>query len=142
MANAEVEKILGWGRCTVSDSEGADWNDLVENSAQLSVQEGQEVEAKIEGGSAEGRKKQPDIYILTHNRRVASAGEVSIGFTENVASVTVTPENDDAVGVTLRNVSKHVSVKFDTTDGTVAVTTYKTKGETNAQGRLTDIELI
>ena len=135
MAN-ETTKILGWGRCTVGDHD-----DIVEGSTSLSVEEGQEQEANIEGGSAEGRKKAPDKYILTYRRRVGSASEVEVGFTENVESVTVTPENDGAVGVTLSNVSRHVAVGFDSTDGLVAIYTYKTKGQTNAQGQLSDIAL-
>ena len=141
MAN-EV-KPIGWGQCSVQDSELGTYNDIVENSTQLTPQEGSEQEAKIEGGSAEGRKAQPDIYQLVYNRRIGDASEVSgcIGFKENVATVQVTPENDSAVGCILKNVSRKVTVKFDTTDGLVAVYTYKTKGAKNAQtGLLDDIE--
>ena len=136
-------KPIGWGRCSVNDSELGTYDDIVENSTQLTVQEGSEQEAKIEGGSAEGRKKQPDIYQLVYNRRIGDASEVRdhIGFKENVATVQVTPENQDAVGCILKNASRSVTVKFDTTDGLVAVYTYKTKGATDANGKLTDIEL-
>ena len=127
-------KVLGWGKCSAGG-----FDDIIEGSCQLSVEEGQEQEATIEGGSAEGRKKSPDKYILTFNRRVASAEEAAIGFTETVASVTVEPEAVGAIGCTLTNPSKHVSVKFDATDGLVAVYTFKTKGATNASGALTDI---
>ena len=130
----ETQKVLGWGRCSADG-----FDDIVENSTSLSVEEGQEQEATIEGGTAEGRKKAPDKYTLTFNRRVASAAEADVGYTETYASVTVTPENVGAIGVTLTNCSKHVAVKFDSTDGLVAVYTYKTKGTTDASGRLTDI---
>lgn len=133
---ADAVKILGWGRCSVGDHD-----DIIENSTSLSVEEGQEQEANIEGGSAEGRKKAPDKYILTYKRRVGSASEVKVGFTENVEEVTVTPENDGAVGVTLKNVSKHVAVGFDSTDGLTATYTYKTKGQTGQDGNLTDVQL-
>ena len=94
----------------------------------------------IEGGEAEGRKQAPDKYILTFNRRIGDASEVAdLGYTESVDNVSVVPENVGAVGCTLVNPSKHIAVKFDTTDGLVAVYTYKTKGATNAQGKLTDI---
>ena len=129
-------KVLGWGKCAVGS-----FNDIVENSASLSVEEGEEQEALIEGGEAEGRKKAPDKYILTYNRRIGDVSEVNgqLGFTEDGGDVTVTPELVGAIGCTLKNASKHVSVKFDTTDGLVAVYTHKTKGATDANGKLTDI---
>lgn len=136
MAN-ETTKILGWGRCTVGDHD-----DIIEGSTSLTVEEGQEQEANIEGGSAEGRKKAPDKYVLTYKRRLGSASEVEIGYTENVESISVVPENDGAVGITLKNVSRHIAVGYDTTDGCVATYTFKTKGQTDpATKQLTDIEL-
>ena len=129
-----VVKVLGWGRCSADG-----FDDIIEGSCQLSVEEGQEQEALIEGGSAEGRKKAPDKYILTFNRRVASAAEAAVGYTADYATVTVTPEQTGAICATLLHASKHVAVKFDSTDGLVAVYTYKTKGATDANGALTDI---
>ena len=105
----------------------------------MSVEEGQEQEATIEGGSAEGRKKAPDKYTLTFNRRIGDASEVELGFTEEVDNAVVVPENTGAIGCTLVKPSKHVAVKFDSTDGLVAVYTFKTKGTTNTNGKLTDI---
>ena len=133
---ANVQKVLGWGKCSVGE-----YSDIVEGSASLSVEEGEEQEALIEGGEAEGRKKQPDKYILTYNRRIGDVSEVNgqLGFTEDGGDVTVTPELVGAIGCTLTGASKHVAVKFDSTDGLVAVYTHKTKGQTNANGKLTDI---
>ncbi|MBQ8969164.1 MAG: hypothetical protein IJ064_05485 [Bacteroidaceae bacterium] len=133
MADAK-KKVLGWGKCTV----GAH-SDIVEGSTSLSVEEGQEQEALIEGGEAEGRKKAPDKYTLTYNRRVGSASEVEVGYTEDAGDITVTPEEAGAICCTLKGVSKHVAVKFDSTDGLVAIYTYKTKGKVGADGKLTDI---
>jgi len=127
-------KVLGWGKCSAGG-----FDDIVENSCQLSVEEGQEQEATIEGGSAEGRKKAPDKYTLTFNRRIGDASEAAVGFTEEVDNVVVVPENAGAIGCTLIKPSKHVAVKFDSTDGLVAVYTFKTKGTTDANGKLTDI---
>ena len=127
-------KVLGWGKCSC---DGKD--DIIENSTSLSFEEGQEQEATIEGGSAEGRKKAPDKYILQYKRRVGTAAEVSCGYTENAGSVTVTPEQVGAIGCTLTGCSKHVGVNFDTKDGLVEVTTWKTKGTVDANGALTDI---
>lgn len=130
----DTTKILGWGRCTINGQ-----NDIVEGSASLSVEEGQEQEALIEGGTAEGRKKAPDKYVLTYNRRIGTAAEAVCGYTESAGDVSVVPELTGAIGCTLTGCSKHVAVKFDSTDGLVEVTTWKTKGQTNAQGQLTDI---
>ncbi len=129
-----VTKVLGWGKCSAGG-----YDDIVENSCQLSVEEGQEQEATIEGGSAEGRKKAPDKYILTYNRRIGDASEVVVGYTEEGGNVSVEPEAVGAIGVTLIGASKHVAVKFDSTDGLVAVYTHKTKGTTDANGKLNDI---
>ena len=131
----ETKKVLGWGRCAI---DGHD--DIVEDSTSLEVEEGDEQEANIEGGTAEGRKHAPDKYSLTYNRRIGSASEVQVGYTEDAGNVTVTPENAGAIGVTLKECSRHIAVKFDTKDGLVAVYTWKTKGKTDAAGKLTDIE--
>lgn len=129
-------KVLGWGKCTIGN-----FSDIVDGSASLYVEEGEEQEALIEGGEAEGRKKAPDRYILTYNRRIGDVAEVNgqLGYTENGGDVTVTPELVGAIGCTLTGASKHVAVKFDSTDGMVAVYTHKTKGATDANGKLTDI---
>lgn len=111
----------------------------MEDSTDLSVEEGDEEEATIEGGTAEGRKKKPDKYTLTFNRRVATADEAKPGYSESVGDIDVFPENSGAIGVTLKDVSRHVALKFDAKDGLVAVYTYKTKGATNEKGELTDI---
>ena len=130
-------KPIGWGRCTIGSHD-----DIVENSAQLTPEEGQEKTANIEGGSYEGRKKAPDRYTLTFKRRLGTASDVTPGYTENFGNIEVHPEDSDAVGVRLKGVSEHIAVGFDTTDGVVATYTYKTKGERDANGELTDIELI
>ena len=45
MSNAT--KVLGWGKCSVKNGNST-FNDIVENSTQLSVEEGQEQEATIQ----------------------------------------------------------------------------------------------
>ncbi len=131
-------KVLGWGRCSITAGEKT-WDDIVEGSTSLEVEEGDEVEATIEGGTAEGRKHNPDKYTLTANRRIGDTSEVNLGYTETVASVKVEPEAVGAIGVTLTNPSQHVAVKFDSTDGLVAVYTWKTKAATNADGSISDV---
>lgn len=134
-----VTKIVGWGRNTVVDSVLGSYSDIVMDSTDLSVEEGSEKEANIEGGEAEARVKAPDKYILKANRRIADETEVAdvLGFTETVETVECTPDNG-GLGVKLINPSRHVALKMDTKDGLVAVYTYKTKGQTDANGKLTD----
>ena len=138
---SEVSKLVGWGRNTLIDPSLGSMNDIVMNSTDLSVEEGQESEAQIEGGSAESRKKDPDKYILVANRRIANQSEVEdvLGFTESVDNVQCYPDNG-GLGVKLINPSRHVAVKMNTTDGLVAIYTYKTKGATDASGKLTDVK--
>lgn len=135
-----VTKIVGWGRNTVVDSVLGSYSDIVMDSTDFSVEEGSEKEANIEGGEAEARVKDPDKYILRANRRIADETEVAdvLGFTETVETVECTPDNG-GLGVKLINPSRHVALKMDTKDGLVAVYTYKTKGQTGADGKLTDV---
>ena len=132
------QKIIGWGKNSVKN--GTDtFDDIVQGSTALSVEEGAEQEALIGGGEAEARKQEPDKYTLTFNRRIGDENEVEVGFTENAGDVEVIPEQNGAIGVTLIGCSKRVSVKFDSTDGLVAVYTFKTKGQHDSDGKLTDV---
>lgn len=135
-----ITKIVGWGRNTLTDPTIGSKNDIVMESTDLSVEEGAEDEAKVEGGSAEGRKKDPDKYILKANRRIAEEAEVAdvLGFTETVDYAECTPDNG-GLGVRLVHPSRHVALNMNTKDGLVAVYTYKTKGEVDANGKLTDV---
>lgn len=132
------QKIIGWGKCSAKNGETTH-NDIVQGSTSLSVEEGAEQEALIEGGEAEARKQEPDKYTLTYNRRIGKEDEVEVGFTENAGDVEVIPEQDGAIGVKLTGCSRRINVQFDSTDGLVAVYTYKTKGQHDASGKLTDI---
>lgn len=139
-----TKKLVGWGKCSTTetnDSKSTSYDDIVINSTSLSVEEGEEQEAQIEGGEAEARKKNPDKYILEFERRIASSSEISgvLGFEEEVDSIQVIPQDVGALGVTLSTPSRYVSVTFDSTDGLKAHYTYKTKGSTDANGKLNDI---
>ncbi len=133
-----VTKLVGWGQNTLQDSSIGPYSDIVMDTTDLSVEEGQETEAQIEGGAAEARRKDPDKYILKANRRIDDENEVEdvLGFTESVDQVECTPDNG-GLGVSLVNPSRHVAIKLDSKDGLVAIYTYKTKGETDANGKLT-----
>ena len=140
-------KVIGWGKCKAKhtpageNATATEHSDIVEGSTALSVEEGTEQEALIEGGEAEARKKQPDKYVLDYERRIGSASEVTPGFTEDAGTIEIEPEQTGAVGVTLTGVSLYISLSFDSTDGLKAHYKYKTKGATDANGALTDIEL-
>jgi len=137
-------KVIGWGKCSAvhtpsgTNPTAVTYADIVEGSCQLSVEEGQEQEALIEGGTAEARRKQPDKYILEFDRRIGTAAEATPGFTEDAGSVQIDPELVGAIGVTLTGVSLYKSVAFDSTDGLKQHYVFKTKGATTA-GALTDI---
>lgn len=142
-----AKKVIGWGKCKAKhtpageNATATEHSDIVEGSTALSVEEGTELEALIEGGEAEARKKQPDKYVLDYERRIGSASEVTPGFTEDAGTIEIEPEQTGAVGVTLTGVSLYISLSFDSTDGLKAHYQYKTKGATDANGALTDIEL-
>ena len=140
-------KVIGWGKCKAKhtpageNATATEHSDIVEGSTALSVEEGTEQEALIEGGEAEARKKQPDKYVLDYERRIGSASEVTPGFTDDAGTIEIEPEMVGAIGVTLTGVSQYISLSFDSTDGLKAHYQYKTKGATDANGALTDIEL-
>lgn len=139
-------KVIGWGKCkathTPNSGTAAEHNDIIENSTSLSVEEGEEQEALIEGGEAEARRKMPDKYILEYDRRLGSDdASVKPGFTDDAGTVKVIPPTTGAISVELSGVSLYISLRFDSTDGAVAHYTYKTKGATNANGELTDVSL-
>lgn len=138
-----VTKIVGWGQNTMQDSSIGPYSDIVMDSTDLSVEEGNEKEANIEGGSAEARDKEADKYILKANRRIDDENEVEdvLGFTPEVDMVECTPDNG-GLGVRLAYPSRHVAVKMDSKDGLVAVYTYKTKGLTDGNGKLTDVSFV
>lgn len=142
-----ITKIIGWGKCSAvhtpagENASAVTHNDIVDGSTSLSVEEGQEQEALIEGGEAEARKKQPDKYILEYQRRIGDASEVTPGFTENAGTIKIEPPTVGAIGVTLTGVSLYISLSFDSTDGLKAKYQYKTKGATDASGALTDVTM-
>ena len=139
----ERKKIIGFGRNTVQDSELEAYNYIVMDSTDLSVEEGSEKNFQIEGGSSEGRDKDPDLYVLKCNRRIGDESEVEdvLGFKETVETVDCTPDNG-GLGVRLIGPSRHVAVKMDTKDGLVAIYTYKSKGVTDESGKLLDLAFI
>ena len=135
-----LKKILGWGEC-VAKQGGTVYDDIVDGSASLSVEEGQEDEALIEGGIAEGRKQRPDKYIIEFDRRLGDETDFNPGFTENAGEIGIIPKNAGAVYAELKGCSLKKTLRQDSTDGLVGHYQYKTKGATDAYGALTDITM-
>lgn len=135
-----VKKILGWGECVASDGTFA-YDDVVDKSAGLSVEEGAEDEALIEGGKAEGRKQAPDKYIIEFDRRVGNSNEVELGFVENAGKIAIIPKVAGACYAELKGCSRKISIKQNTDDGLVVHYSYKTKGSTDSTGKLDDVEI-
>jgi len=140
-----VRKILGWGECTskftptIGNAETHD--DIVDGSASLSVEEGQEDEALVEGGRAEGRKQRPDKYIIEFDRRLADGDDFAPGYEEDAGDIAIIPKNVGAVYAELKDCSCKKTLKQDSTDGLVGHYLYKTKGSTDSNGNLDDIEI-
>ena len=134
------KKILGWGECYAKADDKV-FDDIVENSANLSVEEGQEQEANTTGGKTEGRKQAPDKYIIEYDRRVGSKNEVQVGYTEDAGSIGIIPKNSGATYAKLMGCSRKITLKQDEEDGLVAHYLYKTKGSTDSTGKLDDVLL-
>ena len=140
---AKKKKILGWGECTGKckpvSGDPESYDDIVENSASLSVEEGEEQEANVEGGKAEGRKQAPDKYLIEFDRRIGDVDEVKVGFVEDAGDCAIIPKNVGAVYAELKDCSRKITLKQDSTDGLVAHYLYKTKGSTDSEGNLDDV---
>jgi hypothetical protein len=138
-----VKKILGWGECTGINTpavgDAVSYDDIVDGSASLSVEEGQEQEALIEGGVAEGRKQNPDKYIIEFDRRLGDETNIKIGFVENAGKIAIVPKNIGAVYAELDDCSRKITLKQNTQDGLVAHYLFKTKGRTDSEGNLDDV---
>ena len=139
----ETRKILGWGKCTAKQTptsgDPISHSDIKDGTASLSVEEGSVQEALIEGGEAEGRKSQADKYIIEYDRRIGSEAEVIPGFVEDAGNIEIIPPTNGAIGVRLLNVSRKITLKGDSTDGLMAHYQYKTGGQTDDAGNVTDV---
>ena len=140
-----VVKILGWGECTSkftpASGTAETHDDIVDGSASLSVEEGQEDEALVEGGRAEGRKVRPDKYIIEFDRRLADGDDFAPGYVEDAGDIAIIPKNVGAVYAELKNCSCKKTLRQDSTNGLVGHYQYKTKGSTDSNGDLDDVDI-
>ena len=134
----KVTKIMGWKDCEVEQGDTI-YDDIKQGTTSLSREEGQEEEANLESGEAEGRYKAPDKYILEIKRTIGPTEQVKPGFKDNVGDVEVRPTKKGARTVKLTGVSQDISVEYDSTGGAVEVLRWKTKGAVDEDGNLTDI---
>lgn len=141
-----VRKILGWGECTSKFTPSAGGNaethdDIVDGTASLSVDEGQEDEALVEGGRAEGRKVRPDKYIIEFDRRLEDGDDFAPGYVEDAGDIAIIPKNVGAVYAELKDCSCKKTLKQDSQNGLVGHYYYKTKGSTDSNGNLDDVDI-
>ena len=141
-----VRKILGWGECTSKFTPSAGGNaethdDIVDGTASLSVDEGQEDEALVEGGRAEGRKVRPDKYIIEFDRRLEDGDDFTPGYVEDAGDIAIIPKNVGAVYAELKDCSCKKTLKQDSQNGLVGHYYYKTKGSTDSNGDLDDVDI-
>lgn len=136
----KTTKIMGWKDCEVEQGDTI-YDDIKQGTTSLSREEGQEEEANLESGEAEGRYKAPDKYILEIKRTIGPTEEVKPGFKDNVGNVEIKPTKKGARTVQLTGVSQDISVEYDSTGGAVAVYRWKTKGAVDEDGNLTDITI-
>jgi hypothetical protein len=138
-----VKKLIGWGKCSAKQTpvsgSAVTYADIKEGTASLSVEEGSVDEALIEGGEAEAIKSQADKYIIEFDRRIGNSAEVTPGFTENAGSIEIIPPTTGAVGIRLTGVCRKITLKGDSTDGLMAHYWYKTGGEMDDNGNITDV---
>lgn len=138
-----VKKIIGWGKCSAKQTpvsgDPTIWSDIKEGTASLSVEEGNVDEALIEGGEAEAIKSSADKYIIEFDRRIGAAADVTPGFVENAGSIEIIPPTDGAIGIRLTGVCRKITLKGDSTDGLMAHYWYKTGGEQDSNGNITDV---
>lgn len=119
---------VGWGRCTIRvkkyDDDTASWESFatpVEDSTQLETEEGDKLEAAIEGGGNEAVKYKKSTYQLQFQMRQVPERTDPITDTDGVVddeyTVQVIPENEDAIGLEIPRAAVHVQTAFDTEDG-------------------------
>ena len=135
-----IRKILGWGECVAKHGSTV-YDDIVDKSASLSVDEGDETEALVEGGKAEGRKQTADKYIIEFDRRLGDETDFKPGYIENAGEIGIIPKNVGAVYAELKGCSLKKTLKQNTDDGLVAHYLYKTKGSTDSEGDIDDVEV-
>ncbi len=117
---------LSWGKpkIEVKKSGGTEWEEFtspVEDSTQLETTQGDKLEAKIEGGENEAVKYKSNTYQLSFQVRQAPERTDPIEDVDGVVadeySVKITPENPNAIGITIDRAAVNVQTIYNTADG-------------------------
>lgn len=130
--------ILYWGKPKIQVSklnasgDPTNWIDVPTpalDTTQMDVQEGETVEAKIEGGEVEASRKAPNSYTLKFDIRAtdnrADFVEDVDGVIEGEYALRLQPENPTLKGIVMDTCVLSVTEKFSTKDGLIRSYTAK-----------------
>ena len=134
---AETTVTSSWGRPLIEvkqlgQSPEAEWEAFatpVDGTTQLSSEQGEKLEAAIEGGGNEAVKYKKNTYSLTFDVRQVPERtdpiEESNGVVADEYSVRITPENPNALGVLIDRASVNVQKSFTANDGLIKTYTFE-----------------
>ena len=134
---AETTVTSSWGRPLIEvkqlgQSPEAEWEAFatpVDGTTQLSSEQGEKLEAAIEGGGNEAVKYKKNTYSLTFDVRQVPERtdpiEESNGVVADEYSVRITPENPNALGVLIDRASVNVQKSFTANDGLINTYTFE-----------------
>ena len=116
----------------LGQSPEAEWEAFatpVDGTTQLSSEQGEKMEAAIEGGGNEAVKYKKNTYQLTFDVRQVPERTDPIESVDGVVadeySVRITPENPDALGVLIDRAAVNVQKSFTTSDGLISTYTFE-----------------
>lgn len=120
MANAE----LTWGKCTITYKIGTKTYTATpkQGTTKLNVSEGSAVEAKVEGGETIAVRRDNDSYTLEwteyiHPANVADYQDRIDTPSATATTLQVTPDNKNALSISVPTVSLHSGFAFDSEGG-------------------------
>ena len=134
---AETTVTSSWGRPLIEvkqlgQSPEAEWDAFatpVDGTTQLSSEQGEKLEAAIEGGGNEAVNYKKNTYSLTFDVRQVPERtdpiEESNGVVADEYSVRITPENPNALGVLIDRASVNVQKSFTANDGLIKTYTFE-----------------
>ena len=134
---ADTTVTSSWGRPLIEvkklgQSPEAEWEAFatpVDGTTQLSSEQGEKMEAAIEGGGNEAVKYKKNTYQLTFDVRQVPERTDPIESVDGVVadeySVRITPENPDALGVLIDRAAVNVQKSFTTSDGLISTYTFE-----------------
>jgi hypothetical protein len=126
---------LSWGKPKIFIKDlgttGAKWkllNTPVEDSTNLSSEQGDKLEAKIEGGENEAVKYKKNTYTLAYNIRKAQGRKQPMANTDGVVkneyAVLLQPEDPNTDGFYIERSSANIQDTFTTADGAIWAVTH------------------